>query len=80
MASRDVDDVSMPNPSPDPSQLPDTVLDCRVELNIKNVLSPDELYSVQCFRRAGDYIAAGSYRLSPFFSLQSSDPTSADPS
>jgi len=69
MASRDVDDVSMPNPSPDPSQLPDSILDCRVELNTKNVLSPDELYSVQCFRRAGDYIAAGPYHLLPFFSF-----------
>jgi xylulose-5-phosphate/fructose-6-phosphate phosphoketolase len=63
MDLRDVDDVSMPNPSPDRSQLPDTILDCRVELNTTDVLSPDELYSVQCFRRAGDYIAAGPYHL-----------------
>jgi len=61
MASKDVDDVSMPNPQPDPSRLPDSILDCRVDLNTKNILSPDELYSIQCFRRAGDYIAAGSY-------------------
>jgi xylulose-5-phosphate/fructose-6-phosphate phosphoketolase len=67
MASRDVDDVSMPNPRPDPSQLPDSILDCRVDINTKDVLSLDELYSVQCFRRAGDYIAAGSCLLSVVF-------------
>jgi xylulose-5-phosphate/fructose-6-phosphate phosphoketolase len=59
MAPNEVDDVSMPNPSPEPSRLPDSVLDCRVELNIQDMLSRDELYSVECFRRAGDYIAAG---------------------
>ena len=74
MASKEVDDVSMPNPTPDPSLLPDSVLDCRVELNTKNVLSPEELHSVQCFRRAGDYIAAGPYHLSPFFCLLTPHP------
>ncbi len=50
-ASSDVDDVSMPNPVPDPSQLPGFILNCRVELDTENVLSPYELYSVECFRR-----------------------------
>jgi xylulose-5-phosphate/fructose-6-phosphate phosphoketolase len=61
MAPKDVDDVSMPNPLPEPSHLPDTISDCRVQLNTKNVLSHDELRSMQSFRRAADYIAAGSY-------------------
>ncbi|KAH9957411.1 XFP N-terminal domain-containing protein [Russula dissimulans] len=55
---RDVDDVSMSNPQPEPSHLPDSILDCRVQLNTKNVLAQDELGSIQCFRRAADYIAA----------------------
>jgi hypothetical protein len=37
-ASSDVDDVSMPNPVPDPSQLPGFILNCRVELDTENVL------------------------------------------
>jgi len=62
MASKkDVDDVSMPNPQPEPSHLPDSILDCRVQLTTKNVLSQDELGSIQCFRRAADYVAAGLY-------------------
>jgi len=57
-------DVSMPNPVPDPSQLPGFILYFNVEPTTENVLSPYELYSVENFRRAGDYIAAGSYHLS----------------
>ena len=49
------------NPPPDPSELPDAILDWRVQLDIQNVLSPEELHAVQEFRKAADYIAAGAY-------------------
>jgi len=38
--------------------LPDSLLDYRVQLDIKNVLSDHELAAVSKFRRAADYIAA----------------------
>ncbi|THU99983.1 phosphoketolase [Dendrothele bispora CBS 962.96] len=47
-----------PNPPPDPSQLDDALLQWSVKLDTKNFLSPDELKSIQMFRRAADYIAA----------------------
>ncbi|GJE94524.1 phosphoketolase family protein [Phanerochaete sordida] len=46
------------NPPPDPSQLPDEILDFRVQLNTKNVLTDDELRCVRAYRAAADYIAA----------------------
>lgn len=46
------------NPPPDPSQLPDAILDFKVQLNTKNVLSEDELRCIREFRNAADYIAA----------------------
>ncbi|KAF7327423.1 putative phosphoketolase [Mycena kentingensis (nom. inval.)] len=46
------------NPSPDPSQLPDSVLQLGVQLDVNNYLSAEELKSIQMFRRAADYIAA----------------------
>ena len=51
-----------PNPPPDPSQLPNEILDFRVQLNTKNVLTDDELRCVRAFRAAADYIAAGQSR------------------
>ncbi|KAF5367098.1 hypothetical protein D9758_003951 [Tetrapyrgos nigripes] len=50
---------STKNPPPDPSQLDDALLQWSVKLDTKNFLSPEELKSVQLFRRAADYIAAG---------------------
>ncbi|KAI9061053.1 phosphoketolase [Trametes sanguinea] len=47
-----------PNPPPDPSQLPDTILDYRVQLNTQGVLSKEELSAIKQFRRAADYVAA----------------------
>lgn len=47
-----------PNPSPDPSQLDDSLLQYSVKLDIKDYLPKDELNAVQLFRRAADYIAA----------------------
>ncbi|KAF8920240.1 phosphoketolase [Mucidula mucida] len=46
------------NPQPDPSLLPDSILEFSVKLDTKNYLPQDELKAVQKFRRAADYIAA----------------------
>ena len=54
-----------PNPPPDSSQLPDALLEYRVKLDVKGTLSGDELEAVSQFRRAADYIAAGTYASSP---------------
>ena len=48
-----------PNPPPDPSQLPDSILQYGVQLDISNTLSSEELAAIKQFRRAADYIAAG---------------------
>ena len=50
-----------PNPPPDPSQLPESILEYGVKLNTKGVLSPEELSAIKQFRRAADYIAAGPF-------------------
>ncbi|PPQ96252.1 hypothetical protein CVT26_005579 [Gymnopilus dilepis] len=50
--------ISQPNPPPDPSLLPDAILDYAVKLDTRNFLSPEELAGIQHFRRAADYIAA----------------------
>ncbi|CAL1716765.1 unnamed protein product [Somion occarium] len=49
--------LSQPNPPPDPSHIPDSILSLRVDVP-KNVLSSNELDSIRRFRRAADYIAA----------------------
>lgn len=51
--------ISQPNPPPDPSLLPDSLLDYAVKLNIKGYLPQDELQAIRLFRDAADYIAAG---------------------
>ncbi|PVF98371.1 D-xylulose 5-phosphate/D-fructose 6-phosphate phosphoketolase [Serendipita vermifera] len=49
----------LPNPPPDPSQLPESVLDVRVKLqNVKNSLSDEELHAVECYKRVANYMAA----------------------
>lgn len=53
-----------PNPPPDPSQLPDSILDYGVKLDLTNYLPAEELNAIKQFRRAADYIAAGSSLLS----------------
>ncbi|KAF9474319.1 phosphoketolase [Pholiota conissans] len=50
--------ISQPNPPPDPSLLPESILDYAVVLDTKDYLSPAELESINLFRRAADYIAA----------------------
>jgi xylulose-5-phosphate/fructose-6-phosphate phosphoketolase len=49
------------NPPADPSQLPDSMLQFSVQLDTKNYLPTEELKSIQMFRRAADYIAAGMF-------------------
>ncbi|TFK27778.1 phosphoketolase [Coprinopsis marcescibilis] len=51
-------EISRPNPPPDPSLLPDSTLGLAVNLKTKDYLSNDELKGIQSFRRAADYIAA----------------------
>ena len=58
-----------PNPPPDPSQLPESILEYGVKLDITKTLTPEELSAIKQFRRAADYIAAGPSL--PFSSLLS---------
>jgi xylulose-5-phosphate/fructose-6-phosphate phosphoketolase len=51
--------IAQPNPPPDPSHLPDSVREYAVQLKTSNVLTEPELRAVQKFRRAANYIAAG---------------------
>ena len=50
--------LDRPNPPPGKSQLPDSILEYRVNLESANALSPDELQAISAYRRAADYIAA----------------------
>ena len=50
--------LSTPNPPPGASQLPPAVDELQVKLKL-DVLSKDEVNDLQAFRRAADYIAAG---------------------
>lgn len=52
-------EISQPNPPPDPSSLSDDLLQLSVQLKTEGYLPPEELNAVQAFRRAADYIAAG---------------------
>ncbi|KAH9945234.1 phosphoketolase [Epithele typhae] len=47
-----------PNPPPDPSQLPDSINEYSIKLELNGVISPKELSAIKQFRRAADYIAA----------------------
>jgi xylulose-5-phosphate/fructose-6-phosphate phosphoketolase len=51
-------EISQPNPPPEPSQLPEQVLDLRISLNTQGALTPDEADAIRKFRRAADYLAA----------------------
>lgn len=47
-----------PNPPPDRSQLPDSVLDLRVKLdNIEGSLTKEECDAIDAFRRAANYMS-----------------------
>jgi xylulose-5-phosphate/fructose-6-phosphate phosphoketolase len=48
-----------PNPPPDPSHLPDSVLDLEVKLsNVQGSLTKEEYDAIDGFRRIGNYMAA----------------------
>ena len=51
--------LAQPNPPPDPSHLPDSVLDYRVRVSTGSVIAPAEFASLNKFTRAANYIAAG---------------------
>ncbi|TFK49509.1 D-xylulose 5-phosphate/D-fructose 6-phosphate phosphoketolase [Heliocybe sulcata] len=46
------------NPPPEASRLPEELLKLRVQLDVTNVLTKDEVESLKRFRRAANYIAA----------------------
>ena len=51
--------LAQPNPPPERSQLPETLLNLSIRLNISEYLSKDELQALRTFRRAACYISAG---------------------
>ena len=51
--------IDKPNPPPEVSLIPECALDLAVKLHTKDYLDKDDLEAVQFFRRAADYIAAG---------------------
>ena len=50
--------LAQPHPPPDPSHLPDAVLDIRAHPSAPDI-TPAELASLRKFTRAANYIAAG---------------------
>ncbi|KAF8150640.1 phosphoketolase [Crassisporium funariophilum] len=50
--------IAQPNPPPDPSNLPDSILEYAVHLKTEGFLPQEELDAVLQFRRAANYIAA----------------------
>lgn len=47
-----------PDPPPDPSMLPESLLELRVRPDPTDVLTPDERAALSLFQRAGNYMAA----------------------
>ncbi|KAG5647371.1 hypothetical protein DXG03_000439 [Asterophora parasitica] len=50
--------IAQANPPPDPSLLPEDILEYNVKLDTKHFLSEQELKAVDLFTRAADYVAA----------------------
>jgi len=50
--------LDRPNPPPGKSQLPDSILEYRVNLESPDALTTEELQAITKYRRAADYIAA----------------------
>jgi xylulose-5-phosphate/fructose-6-phosphate phosphoketolase len=50
-----------PNPPPDPSNIPDTMLQHSIALDTQDYLPKDQLTSVKAFTSAANYIAAGQF-------------------
>lgn len=61
--------LTQPNPPPDPSLLPDSILEHGVHLDIHAFLPPDQHRAIHLFRRAANYISAGPHI--PIFSVHS---------
>ena len=55
--------IDKPNPPPEVSLIPESALDLAVKLHTKDYLDKDDLEAVQFFRRAANYIAAGTRSL-----------------
>jgi hypothetical protein len=51
--------IEQPNPPPEVSLIPECALDLAVQLDTKDYLDNNEIEAVQVFRRAANYIAAG---------------------
>ena len=66
--------ISQPNPPPDPSLLPDSVLKFGVSLPTKDFLPTDEHRAIHLFRRAADYITAGAHISCPLDKYQLNSP------
>ncbi|KIY72403.1 D-xylulose 5-phosphate/D-fructose 6-phosphate phosphoketolase [Cylindrobasidium torrendii FP15055 ss-10] len=50
--------LNQANPRPDPSLLPDSILEYGIKLHTEDYLAEDEIKALRSFRRAADYIAA----------------------
>lgn len=51
--------LAQPNPPPEPSQLPESLLDLKVQFSNIEILSEYELRAVKAFRSVACYISAG---------------------
>lgn len=47
-----------PNPPPDPSMLPESLLELRIRPDPANALTPEEREALSLFQRVGNYMAA----------------------
>jgi len=54
--------LAQPNPPPEPSLIPESILQSEVKLDTKNYLPSDELEGLQAFQRAANYLSAGKHR------------------
>ncbi|KAF8514034.1 D-xylulose 5-phosphate/D-fructose 6-phosphate phosphoketolase [Gautieria morchelliformis] len=50
--------LAQPNPPPEPSHLPEKLLELRTQLDTVETLSKDDLHAIKAFRRAACYISA----------------------
>ena len=54
-------ELLQPNPPPDPSNIPDAMLQHSIALDTKDYLPKDQLASIKAFTGAANYIAAGKF-------------------
>jgi xylulose-5-phosphate/fructose-6-phosphate phosphoketolase len=53
------EEIAEANPPPDASQLPDLLLKLKVDIDTADALSDDQVDAIRKFRRAANYLAAG---------------------